>query len=130
MWPVSSGSPLASEVTVNSSSGRGCLSASGMWEVGGDPLRRYGVWEASRRCRDFCYPVERENCTEHALRKMLKARARLGPGAAKPKRMRHETFVRLGNKYLAARREAAEALRERGLLQFERMEQERIKYDS
>ncbi len=60
---------------------------------------------------------------------MLKARAKLGPGDTKPKRMRHETFVKLGREYLKARKEVAEASWERSLRMIQQMEQERIKYD-
>ncbi len=84
---------------------------------------------ACRRCLDLCYPVEMESHAERAGRRMHKARARLGSGAEKPKRMRHETFVRLGMKYLEARKEYVEALREQHLRTLEQMEQERIKYD-
>jgi hypothetical protein len=88
----------------------------------------YPAW-ACRMCLDLCYPVERENRVERAIRRMQKARAKLGPGDTKPKRMRHETFVRLGRKYLEARKELVEAQRERLLRTLEQMEQEKIKYD-
>ena len=60
---------------------------------------------------------------------MHKARARLGPGDTKPKRMRHETFVRLGIKYLEARKEIVEAQQGQLSRLVEQMEQERIKFD-
>ncbi len=84
---------------------------------------------ACRGCLDLCYPVERENHAERAIRRMNKARANLGTGYEKPKRMRHETFVRLGVKYLETRKECVEALRERSFRLREQMEQERIKYN-
>ncbi len=84
---------------------------------------------ACRKCLDLCYPVELEDRVGRALRKMVKARDRLGPGDAKPKRMRHETFARLGRKYLEARKELVEAQRERMCRFLEQMEQEKIKYD-
>ncbi len=86
------------------------------------------MW-ACRKCLDLCYPVEREDRARRALRRMNKARAKLGPGDEKPKRMRHETFVRLGIKYLEARKELIEAMREQHFPTLEQMEQERIKYD-
>ena len=57
------------------------------------------------------------------MQRTSKARARLDPGLTKPKRMRHETFLRLGTGYLEARKElraGQEDLAE---------DQERIKYD-
>ncbi len=84
---------------------------------------------ACRTCLGLCYPVEREDRFERAIRRMLKARAKLGPGDTKPKRMRHETFVKLGREYLKARKEVAEASWERSLRMIQQMEQERIKYD-
>ncbi len=84
---------------------------------------------ACRTCLDLCYPVEREDRVGRAIRRMNKARTKLGPGDEKPKRMRHETFVRLGIKYLEARKELAEALREQRYRLLEQMEQEKIKYD-
>ncbi len=84
---------------------------------------------ACRTCLDLCYPVEREDRVERAIRRTNKARARLGSGNEKPKRMRHMTVVRLGVKYLKARKELVDALRERRYHHIEQMEQERIKYD-
>ncbi|PLS86813.1 MAG: hypothetical protein CYG60_05270 [Actinobacteria bacterium] len=84
---------------------------------------------ACRTCLDLCYPVEREDRVERALRRSNKARAKLGPGAEKPKRMRHETFVRLGVKYLKVRKELVDALQEQTCRLVEQMEQEKIKYD-
>ncbi len=89
---------------------------------------RHPMW-ACRRCLDLCYPVEREERVGRALRRSNKARAKLGPGAEKPKRMRHKTFVRLGVTYLKAHKELGEALRENHFRLLEQMEQERIKYD-
>lgn len=86
------------------------------------------MW-ACRKCLDLCYPVEREDHVERALRRSNKARGKLGSGYEKPKRMRHETFVRLGMKYLEARKELGEVMRERSYRLLEQMEQERIKYD-
>jgi len=63
------------------------------------------------------------------MRKMHKARARLGPGDTKPKRMRHETFLRLGTGYLEARKELRVAQEEQLSTLVWQMEQERIKYD-
>jgi hypothetical protein len=84
---------------------------------------------ACRKCLNLCYPVEREDRVGRSLRRMLKARAKLGPGDEKPKRMRHETFVRLGVKFLKARKEFREAMREQHFRTLEQMEQEKIKYD-
>jgi len=84
---------------------------------------------ACRTCRNLCYPVELEDRAERAARKMLKARAKLGPGPRKPKRMRHETFVRLGMEYLKARKEYGKAAREALLHQLAQMEAERIKFN-
>ena len=92
-------------------------------ESGGHP-----GW-ACRTCRNLCYPSTYENRVERALRKMRKARVRLGPGDTKPKRMRHETLVRLGIKYLEARKELVEAQQEQLSRLVEQMEQERNKYD-
>ncbi len=84
---------------------------------------------ACRKCRNLCYPVELEDRAGRAMRKMSKARARLGPGDKKPKRMRHKTFVRLGIKYLEAVREANEALHEQNVRLFEQMQAEEERYD-
>ncbi len=84
---------------------------------------------ACRTCRDLCYPVELENRSERAGRRMRKRRDRLGPGTEKPKRMRHETFVRLGRQYLEAVKEYNEASREWTIHFLEQMEKERIKFD-
>jgi hypothetical protein len=84
---------------------------------------------ACRTCRDLCYPVELEDRAERAARKMHKRRDRLGPGAQKPKRMRHETYVRLGVEYLEAVKEFNEAHRERTAHFLEQMEKERIRFD-
>lgn len=92
-----------------------------------DP-RIYPAW-ACRTCLDLCYPVERENRAERAMRKMLKARVALGPGDTKPKRMRHKTFVRLGIKYLEARKELVEAQQEQFYRLAEQMERERNAYE-
>jgi len=59
---------------------------------------------------------------------MLKRRARLGPGSEKPKRMRHETYVRLGAKYLEAVKESREAHRAQIAYTLEQMEKERIAF--
>ena len=84
---------------------------------------------ACRTCLDLSYPVERENRAERAMRKMLKAGARLGPDLTKPNRMRDKTFVRLGRKYLEARKELVEAQHEQISDLVEQMEQEKIRYD-
>ncbi len=84
---------------------------------------------ACRTCRDLCYPVEMGNRVERAGIKMRKRRARLGPGPEKPKRMRHDTFVRLGHQYLQAVKEYNEAGRESIAHHLKQMEQERIKFD-
>lgn len=84
---------------------------------------------ACRTCLNLCYPVEREDRVGRAIRRMNKARSKLGPECAKPKRMRHDTFVKLGREYLEARKELVEALWERSLRMVQQMEQERIKYD-
>jgi hypothetical protein len=55
---------------------------------------------------------------------MRKARARLSPGDTKPKRMRHETFVRLRLEYLETRKELVQAQQEEYLRQIEQMERE------
>ena len=84
---------------------------------------------ACRTCLNLCYPVEREDRVGRAIRRMNKARFKLSPGATKPKRMRHETFVRLRREYLEAQKELLDAQWERSLRMVQQMEQERIKYD-
>jgi len=86
---------------------------------------------ACRGCLDLCYPVELEDRVARLQRKSAKARARLGPrpDLAKPKRMRHETFVRLGREYLEIQIELSEALHERTMGMLETMEKERIAFD-
>lgn len=86
---------------------------------------------ACRTCRDLCYPVERENRAERALRKLRKARARIGPPESpRPKRMRHKTFVRLGRAYLQAAEDCQDAMQEQlswhlKQMHFEQMQHER-----
>ncbi len=84
---------------------------------------------ACRTCRDLCYPVEREDRAQRALRKMLKARTRLGPGLTRPPRMRHATFVRLGLAYLKALEEYNDAGQERLSHMAEQMRKESIQWD-
>lgn len=84
---------------------------------------------ACRTCRDLCYPVELENRVERVGRKMRKRRDKLGPGPEKPKRMRHETFVRLGRQYLEAVKEYNEAHLEWSIHFLEQMKKERIRFD-
>ena len=84
---------------------------------------------ACRTCLDLCYPVELEDRVERIQRKSRKARAKLGSGHAKPKRMHHKTFVRLGLEYLKIQNELSEARQERIALLWETMEREKIKYD-
>lgn len=59
---------------------------------------------ACRACSGLAYPSQREGELARARRRAEKLRARLGPHpeVAKPKGMRHQTFVRLGREYLAA----------------------------
>lgn len=84
---------------------------------------------ACRTCRDLCYPVELEDRAFRAARKMHKRRDRLGPGAEKPKRMRHETYARLGAEYLEAVKEFNEHQREWRVHFLEQMGKERIRFD-
>jgi len=84
---------------------------------------------ACRKCLNLCYKVELEDRVGRLLRKWAKARAKLGDGHTKPKRMHHKTFVRLGIEYLKIQRELSDAFRERHLHTLERMEKERIAYD-
>jgi hypothetical protein len=58
-----------------------------------------------------------------------KARAKLGDGRTKPKRMRHRTFVRFGREYLKIQHELSEAQHDRILRTLETMERERIEFD-
>jgi hypothetical protein len=60
---------------------------------------------------------------------MRKRRDRLGPSTEKPKRMRHETFVRLGRQYFEAVKEYNEASREWTIHFLDQMEKERIRFD-
>jgi len=84
---------------------------------------------ACRRCLNLCYKVELEDRAERLQRKSSKLRAKLGDGHTKPKRMHHETFVRLGIEYLEIQRELSGAMHERTMGMLETMEKEKIAYD-
>jgi len=84
---------------------------------------------ACRGCLNLCYKVELEDPAERLQRKSSKLRAKLGDGHTKPKRMRHETFVRLGIEYLEIQKELSEALHERTMGLLETMEKEKIAYN-
>jgi hypothetical protein len=97
--------------------------------IHGDEEASAPPW-ACRTCLNLCYPVELEDRRERATRRMRKRRAKLGPGTEKPKRMRHETFVRLGAEYLEAVKECTEAHREYTHYLWDRMVIEEAYWDA